>query len=56
MKLVMEKGTKGDRYTKEIIERILSEGCMDKNPRPKYSDGTPAHTLSVNHGMTTYDC
>ena len=55
MKLVMEKGTKGDRYTKEIIERILSEGCMDKNPRPKYSDGTPAHTLSVNHGMTTYD-
>ena len=32
MKLVMEKGTKGDRYTKEIIERILSEGCMDKNP------------------------
>ena len=51
----MEKGTKGDRYTKEIIERILSEGCMDKNPRPKYSDGTPAHTLSVNHGMTTYD-
>ena len=55
MKLVMEKGTKGDRYTKEIIERIISEGCMDKNPRPKYSDGTPAHTLSVNHGMTTYD-
>lgn len=49
------KGTKGDQYTKEIIERILNEGCLDKNPRPKYSDGTPAHTLSVNHGMTTYD-
>lgn len=47
--------TKGDAYTKEIIERILNEGCLDKNPRPKYSDGTPAHTLSVNHGMTTYD-
>ena len=47
--------TKGDVYTKEIIKRILDEGCMDKNPRPKYSDGTPAHTLSVNHGMTTYD-
>ncbi len=48
-------GTKGDQYTKEIIERILNEGCLDKNPRPKYSDGTPAHTLSVNHGICTYD-
>ncbi len=51
----MQKGTKGDSYTKEIIERILNEGCLDKFPRPKYSDGVPAHTLSVNHGMTTYD-
>ncbi len=51
----MSKGTKGDTYTKELIERILSEGCLDKNPRPKYSDGTPAHTISVNHGMMTYD-
>ena len=47
--------TKGDIYTKEIIEKILKEGRMDKNPRPKYSDGTPAHTISINHGMTTYD-
>lgn len=27
-------GTKGDMYTKEIINRILEEGCLDKNPRP----------------------
>ena len=47
--------TKGDMYTKEILQRILDEGCLDKNPRPRYSDGTPAHTLSVNHGMCTYD-
>ena len=47
--------TKGDKYTKEIVERILREGRLDKNPRPHYADGTPAHTLSVNHGMTTYD-
>lgn len=51
----MNKGTKGDQYTKEIIKRILDEGCLDENPRPKYSDGVPAHTLSVNHGMMTYD-
>ena len=47
--------TKGDIYTKEILQRILDEGCMDVNPRPHYEDGTPAHTLSVNHGMCTYD-
>ena len=47
--------TKGDMYSKQIIERIFNEGTLDKNPRPHYSDGTPAHTLSVNHGMTTYD-
>ncbi len=47
--------TKGDIYTKEIFNRILSEGTMDKDPRPHYEDGTPAHTLSVNHGMCTYD-
>lgn len=47
--------TKGDMYTKEILQRILEEGCLDVNPRPKYKDGTPAHTLSVNHGMCTYD-
>lgn len=48
-------GTKGDQYTKEIISRILDEGCMDKWPSSKYGDGVPAHTLSINHIMTTYD-
>ncbi len=47
--------TKGDIYTKEILTRILEEGCLDQDPRPHYSDGTAAHTLSVNHGMCTYD-
>ena len=43
--------TKGDYYTKKIFTRILEEGTLDKYPRPKYSDGTSAHTLSVNHGF-----
>lgn len=47
--------TKGDMYFREITQRILDEGCLDENPRPKYADGTPAHTLSVNHVMCTYD-
>ncbi len=48
-------GTKGDMYTKEILDRILQEGTMDINPRPHYEDGEKAHTLSVNHGICTYD-
>ena len=47
--------TKADVYMKEGIERILSEGYLDENPRPHYADGTPAHTLSVNHVMRQYD-
>ena len=31
-------GTKGDLYTKEILDRILQEGTMDINPRPHYED------------------
>lgn len=47
--------TKGDLYTKEIITKILEEGTFDENPRPHYVDGTKAHTLSINHGLCTYD-
>ena len=48
-------GTKGDRYTKTIVQRILDEGCLDQWPSSKYGDGVPAHTYSINHVMTTYD-
>ena len=47
--------TKADRYMNEMINRILTEGYKDINPRPKYADGTPAHTISVNHTFRTYD-
>ncbi len=47
--------TKADRYMNEMISRILTEGYKDINPRPKYADGTPAHTISVNHTFRTYD-
>ena len=47
--------TKGDKYAKQIFRRILREGCLDKEPRGHYADGTKAHTLSINHGMCTYD-
>ena len=47
--------TKADRYMFETIKRIEDEGYKDINPRPKYADGTPAHTFSINHTFRTYD-
>lgn len=44
-----------DDYQKGIITRILNHGYLDVNPRPKYADGTPAHTYSVNHHFQTYN-
>ena len=31
-------GTKGDMYTKQIMDHILQDGCFDENPRPHYED------------------
>ena len=47
--------TKADRYMFEAINNILENGYKDIDPRPKYADGTPAHTISVNHTFRTYD-
>lgn len=47
--------TKANIYMKETIEKIMTEGYLDKNPRPKYKDGTPAYTVSVNHNVRAYD-
>ena len=47
--------TKADNYMRHDIENILLNGYKDVNPRPHYADGTPAHTISVNHVTRTYD-
>ena len=47
--------TKADTYMRMDIEHILANGYKDINPRPKYADGTPAHTYSVNHVLRQYD-
>lgn len=46
---------KADIYLYRTIKAILENGCIDENPRPKYADGSPAHTLSINHIVRTYD-
>lgn len=47
--------TLADCYHKNMLKRIFLEGCLDHNPRPHYSDGVPAHTISVNGAMHQYD-
>ena len=47
--------TKADFLMEDMIIRIQKEGFKDINPRPKYADGTPAHTISVNHTFRSYD-
>lgn len=44
-----------DKYHRDTLQKILKEGYMDENPRPKYADGTPAHTISINHNIQRYD-
>ena len=47
--------TKADYYMSNMIPLIIETGYKDENPRPKYADGTPAHTISVNHTFRQYD-
>ena len=46
---------KADEYCKEIITKILNDGCYDVSPRPKWADGTPAYSKSINGFMCQYD-
>ena len=47
--------TKADFYMYNLIQDIIKTGYKDLNPRPKYADGTPAHTISINHTCRKYD-
>lgn len=46
---------KADKYLIRDIQEIRENGCKDINPRPKYSDGTPAHTYFITHNIRSYD-
>jgi thymidylate synthase len=37
------------------LNKILNEGSWDKKPRPKYSDGTPAHSKFITQVFEEYD-
>ena len=46
---------KADKYYFQNIQKILSEGSWDENPRPKYSDGTPAYSKFITGVFEEYD-
>ena len=49
-------GTKGDMYTKYIMDKILREGCLDHNPRPHYEEKYEnAKYNKSNHTIITKD-
>lgn len=51
----MNNYTTADIYMAHTIRDILVNGYKDENPRPKYADGTPAYTYSINHQFRSYD-
>ena len=51
----MNNYTTADIYMAHTIRDILANGYKDENPRPKYADGTPAYTYSINHQFRSYD-
>lgn len=46
---------KADKYYIQNLSKIISEGSWDENPRPKYSDGTPAHSRFITQVFEEYD-
>lgn len=46
--------TRADLLLRCDIQNILNHGIKDEDPRPKYSDGTPAHTYFTTHNVRTY--
>ena len=46
---------KADIYLRETLLEILEEGQVDRDPRPKWEDGTPAHSKFITQKVFQYD-
>jgi thymidylate synthase len=46
---------KADKYYINNLREIMNNGDFDENPRPKYIDGTPAHTKFISQVSEIYD-
>jgi len=46
---------KADIYLRETLLEILEGGQVDKKPRPKWEDGSPAHSKFITQKVFQYD-
>lgn len=46
---------KADKYYINNLVNIMSDGSFDENPRPKWSDNTPAHSKFITQVFEEYD-
>src|SRR6056297_1951409 len=46
---------KADEYYINNLKEIRDFGYLDSKPRPKYKDGTPAHTKFITQVFEKYD-
>jgi thymidylate synthase len=46
---------KADNYYINNLKNILNNGCLDENPRPKYSDGVTAHSKYITQVFEEYN-
>lgn len=46
---------KADKYYIDNLNKIMSEGTFDEDPRPNYSDGTPAHSKFIIGSYEEYN-
>jgi thymidylate synthase len=46
---------KADKYYIQNIQKIMSDGSWDENPRPKYPDGTLAYSKFITGVFEEYD-
>ena len=46
---------KADKYYKDNLNEIMLNGDLDENPRPKYKDGTPAHSKFITQVSEVYN-
>ncbi len=53
--LIHDRTPRADRHLIEAILAVLKDGIWDENPRPRWADGTPAHTRFISHVVQTYD-
>lgn len=46
---------KADEYFIKNIKEVIDNGTWDENPRPKWEDGTPAHSKFISQVFEEYD-